>query len=50
VSAGDENYLPRDLARYRAVTAEQVRDAVARWLRDRGRIVLTVSPRSAHAK
>jgi len=42
---GDPGYLPRDLARYRAVTAEGVRAAVASTLRPDARVVLTVLPR-----
>jgi zinc protease len=42
---GDPGYLPKDLARYRAVTAEGVRAAVARTLRPQARVVLTVLPR-----
>jgi zinc protease len=42
---GDPGYLPRDLARMRAVTPEGVRAAVARFLRRDVRVVLTVWPR-----
>ncbi len=42
---GDPGYLPKDLARYRAVTAEGVRAAVASTLRPGARVVLTVLPR-----
>jgi len=42
---GDPGYLPRDLARYRAVTPEGVRAAAARWL-GKARVVLTVVPRA----
>lgn len=41
---GDPGYLPKDLARYRSLTAAQVRDAVSRWL-SRPRVELTVVPR-----
>ncbi len=42
---GDPGYLPKDLARYLAVTPSQVRDAAARWLRPDARVVLWVVPR-----
>jgi zinc protease len=42
---GDPGFLQKDLARYRAVTAEGVRAAVARHLRPDARVVLTVLPR-----
>jgi zinc protease len=42
---GDPGFLPKDLARYRAVTAEGVRAAVASTLRPGARVVLTVLPR-----
>jgi len=41
---GDPGYLRKDLARYRAVTAEEVRAAVGRWL-TRPRVELTVVQR-----
>jgi zinc protease len=44
---GDPGYLPKDLARYQAVTAEGVRAAVARFLRPEARVVLAVMPRKA---
>jgi zinc protease len=43
---GDPGFLPRDLARYRAVTPEGVRAAAARWL-GKARVVVTVVPRGA---
>jgi zinc protease len=43
---GDPGFLAKDLARYRAVTGEQVRDAVAKYLRKDARVVLTVMPRA----
>jgi zinc protease len=43
---GDPGFLAKDLARYRAVTGEQVRDAVAKYLRKDARVVLTVVPRA----
>jgi zinc protease len=44
VQAGDPNYLAKDLARYRAVTAAQIRDAAARHLKPSARVVLTINP------
>jgi zinc protease len=44
--AGDPGYLPKDLARYRDATAEQVQGAAARWLRRDGRVVLRVTPKA----
>jgi len=44
---GDPGFLAKDLARYRAVTAEGVRAAVAATLRRDARVVLTVLPRAA---
>jgi zinc protease len=49
ILAGDPDFLARDLARYRAVTAAEVRAVVARTLRPDGRVVLTIAPRSADA-
>jgi zinc protease len=46
-ATGDPGYLARDVGRYRKVSAEQVRDAAARWLRKDARVVLTVMPRGA---
>ncbi|HEY7725175.1 MAG TPA: pitrilysin family protein [Anaeromyxobacteraceae bacterium] len=46
LDTGDPGYLPRDLARYRAVTPEAVSAAAARWLGP-ARVVLTVLPRGA---
>ena len=43
VQAGDPNYFPKDLARYRAVTAAQIKDAAAKYLRPTARVVLTIS-------
>jgi zinc protease len=42
--AGDPGYFAKDLARYRAVSAKDVQDAVARYLRRDARVVLTVTP------
>lgn len=44
VQARDPDYFAKDLARYRAVTAEQVRDVVARYLKPNARVVLTIAP------
>jgi zinc protease len=44
VQAKDPSYLAKDLARYRAVTTAQVRDAVARYLKPGARVVLTINP------
>jgi zinc protease len=41
---GDPGFLPKDLARYRAVTPEAVQQAVAKYLRKDARVVLTVVP------
>ncbi len=42
---GDPGYFPKDLARYRAVTAEDLRAAAAQYLRKDARVVLEVVPR-----
>jgi zinc protease len=44
VVAHDPAYFARDVARHRAVTAPQIKDAVARYLGARQRVVLTISP------
>lgn len=44
VQAGTPDFLAKDLERYRAVTAEQVRSAVQRWLRPDGVVSLTIRP------
>jgi zinc protease len=44
VMAKDPDYFAKDLARYRAVTAAQVKDVVAKYLKPTSRIVLTISP------
>jgi zinc protease len=41
---GDPGYFPKDVARYRKVRPEDVRDAAARWLKRDARVVLTVRP------
>jgi zinc protease len=49
VLAGDASYLDRDLARYRAVTAADIKDALKRTLTP-GRVVLVIGPEATHAK
>jgi zinc protease len=44
---GDPGYLGKDLLRFRALTAEDVRAAAARYLANDRRVALTVVPRSA---
>jgi zinc protease len=44
VMAKDADYFAKDLARYRAVTAAQIKDGVAKHLKPNARIVLTISP------
>ncbi len=44
---GDPGYLAKDLARFRSVTAEDVKAAVEKWLATDHRVVLTVVPRAA---
>ncbi len=44
VMTKDPDFFAKDLARYRAVTAAQVRDGVAKFLKPNARIVLTISP------
>jgi len=44
---GDPGYLGKDLERYRAVTAEDVRAAAERYLRSGRRVALSVVPRGA---
>jgi zinc protease len=46
---GDPGFLAKDLARYRSVTADEVRDAARRWVAHDRRVVLTVVPRPAPA-
>jgi zinc protease len=48
-AAGDPGFLPKDIARYRQVSPEDVRAAAARWLKKDARVVLTVLPRGASA-
>ncbi len=50
VLAGDPGFLARDLERYRAVTRADLQQAVGRYLRESGRVVLTISPRSRRAR
>jgi zinc protease len=42
--ANDPSFFAKDLARYRAVTAEQVRAAAAKYLKANMRVVLTIAP------
>ena len=44
VQANDPAYFSKDLARYRAVTAPQIKDAAAKYLKPNARVVLTISP------
>jgi zinc protease len=44
METGDPGYLGKDLARYLAVTPEQVSAAARRWLRPQARVVLRVLP------
>jgi zinc protease len=44
VEAKDPTYFSKDLARYRAVTTAQVKDAAAKYLKPQSRVVLTISP------
>ena len=44
VQAKDPEFFAKDLARYRAVTAEQVREVVAKYLQPNMRVVLTIAP------
>ena len=45
VFTGDPAYLGRDLARYRAVDLDDLRDAARRWLVEPSRVTLSVVPR-----
>jgi zinc protease len=47
---GDPGFFPKDIARYRNVKPEDVRDAAARWLKKDARVVLTVLPKATAAK
>lgn len=44
VLAHDPGYFVKDVARFRAVTAAQVKDATARYLAPNARVVLTITP------
>ena len=44
VMADDPDYFRADLARYRAVTAAQIKDAAAKYLKPTARVVLTIGP------
>ena len=50
IFTGDPGYLPKDLARYRAVTVEAVRDAARRYLPPERRIELYTVPAAKAAK
>src|SRR5262249_14669784 len=49
IRPGDADYLPKDLARYRAVTVADVQRVAAKYLGPTNRVVLTVGPRSRRA-
>jgi len=42
--AGDPNFIGKDLARYQAVTPDQVRDVVATYLKKDARVVVQATP------
>jgi zinc protease len=42
---GDPGFFELDLERYRAATTGQLRQAAAKWLEPRKRVVLSVVPR-----
>jgi zinc protease len=44
VMAHDPEFFPKDLARYRAVKADQVKGAVAKYLKPTARVTLTIRP------
>ena len=44
VQAGDPDYFAKDLARRRAVTAQQIQAAAAKYLKPNARVQLTISP------
>ena len=44
VQAKDPDYFAKDLARGRAVTPAQVKDAAAKWLKQTSRVTLTIRP------
>src|SRR3954469_9821469 len=44
VQAKDPDYFSKDLARRRAVTAGQVKDVVAKYMKPTARVVLTINP------
>jgi zinc protease len=44
VFANDPDYFAKDLARFRAVTADQIKNVAAKYLKPNARIVLTISP------
>ena len=44
VQAHDPDYFGKDVARFRAVTTAQIKDAAAKYLRPTARVVLTIKP------
>jgi zinc protease len=44
VMANDPDYFGKDLARFRAVTAAQIKEVAAKYLKPTARVVLTISP------
>lgn len=44
VQAKDPDYFAKDLARYRAVTTDQIKQAAATYLKQNQRVTLTISP------
>jgi zinc protease len=44
VHAHDPDYFPKDVARFRAVTAAQIQQAVTTYLKPTARVVLTIRP------
>src|SRR5262249_15839207 len=46
VLAGDADYLAKDLARFRAVSADDVRRVADKYLRPASRVVLVVGPKT----
>jgi zinc protease len=44
VFANDPDYFAKDIARYRAVTPAQVKDAAAKYLKPNARVTLTIRP------
>ena len=44
MQAKDPDYFAKDLARRRAVTAQQVQAAAAKYLKQNARVTLTINP------